>query len=154
MFFYMISILIIMLDQFTKIWVRSHMQLGEVRSFGESFFHFKYYENNGAAFSSFQGYGRLFAIFAILVVIVILYYRKKGELHGFIMDIGTGLLAGGAIGNAIDRVWRGEVTDFIVLGSHSGIMNLADIAINLGVIFIILGMLLTRTRRRKRAYSV
>jgi len=125
------------------------MQLGEVRFLGNDYMHFNYYENSGAAFSSFQGFGRFFAIFAILVVVVILYYRKKGELNGFIMNVGTGLLAGGAIGNAIDRLWRGQVTDFIVLGSNSGIMNLADIAINVGVILIIIRMLFTRTRRRR-----
>jgi signal peptidase II len=144
----------IMLDQITKIWVRSHMQLGEVKSWGNDYIHFNYYENSGAAFSSFQGYGRLFALVAILVVIVIMYYRKKGELQGFIMNVGTGLLAGGAIGNAIDRVWRGKVTDFIVLGSNTGIMNVADIAINFGVILIIIGMVFTRTRPRKRTSMV
>ncbi|AJS58797.1 signal peptidase II [Paenibacillus sp. IHBB 10380] len=152
--FYILSIFIIMLDQITKIWVRSNMELGEVKFWGNDYIHFNYYENSGAAFSSFQGYGRLFAILAILVVIVIVYYRKKGELQGFIMNVGTGLLSGGAIGNAIDRVWRGKVTDFIVLGSNTGIMNLADIAINFGVILIIIGMVFTRTRRKKRTSMV
>ncbi|MGF7047815.1 signal peptidase II [Paenibacillus sp. DS2015] len=149
--FYMISIFIILLDQVSKIWIRFEMQLGELKFFGNDLVHFNYYENSGAAFSSFQGYGRLFVIFAILVVVVILYYRKKGEIRGLFMDVGTGLLVGGAIGNAIDRAWRGSVTDFIVLGSQTGIMNIADIAINFGVILIIIGMLVTSIRQRKRS---
>jgi signal peptidase II len=129
-----------MIDQISKIWVRIYMELGESIPI-HRLLQFTYIENSGMARGLFPGYARLFAIIAILFVAGIIYYRKKGELRGTLMDIGTGFLAGGAIGNGIDRVIFGSVTDFLAFGSGRGIMNLADIAINMGVLCMILAMI-------------
>ncbi|NHN32318.1 signal peptidase II [Paenibacillus sp. S3N08] len=139
MLFYMISIAVVLIDQISKICVRIFMELGETVPF-HRLLEFTYIENSGMARGLFPGYARLFAVIAILFVAGIMYYRKKGELRGKWMDIGTGFLAGGAIGNGIDRVIFGSVTDFLAFGSGRGIMNLADMAINIGVLCMVFAM--------------
>ncbi|CQR56742.1 signal peptidase II [Paenibacillus riograndensis] len=141
MIFYVITILVIIADQAAKWGVRSNMQLGETVQVWSGHLQFTYYENSGAAFSSFQGYGKYFAIIAVLFVAGIFYYRRKGELRGPILEAATGFLAGGAIGNAIDRVIYHQVTDFLVFGSRGGILNLADLAINAGGLLVVVHLL-------------
>ncbi|MWV42385.1 signal peptidase II [Paenibacillus sp. HJL G12] len=152
MLFYILTLIVVLIDQGSKWWVRDHMSVGEHRSVFDPYLHFEHYQNTGAAFSSFQGYGKWFAYLAIVVVGVIVYYRIKGALSGIVMDLAAGFLAGGAIGNALDRLIYGKVTDFIVWGSGSGIMNVADIAINAGVVLLVVGMLL-RSWCERRSYS-
>ncbi|MED5016357.1 signal peptidase II [Paenibacillus chibensis] len=152
MFFYLLSLIVLLIDQGSKWWVRNHMSVGEHWRVFDPYLHFEYYQNSGAAFSSFQGYGKWFAYLAIVVVGVIIYYRKKGTIRGFVLDAAAAFLVGGALGNAIDRIVFGKVTDFIVWGSGSGIMNVADLAINAGVLLLIVGTLL-RSWNERRSYS-
>jgi signal peptidase II len=127
MLFYMIVLLVVALDQGSKMLIRTHMEVGDSAPIWNHFIHFTYYQNSGTAGSSFQRYGRIFIVFAVLVVEGVLYYRSKGELKGFVMVAGTGFLIGGAIGNAIDRVLFNKVTDFIVFRSGHGVLKLADL---------------------------
>ncbi|KWX77576.1 signal peptidase II [Paenibacillus jilunlii] len=141
MLFYVIAILVVIADQAAKWGVRSNMQLGETIQVWSGHLQFTYYENSGAAFSSFQGYGKYFAIIAVLFVAGVFYYRRKGELRGPILEAATGFLVGGAVGNAIDRVLYHQVTDFLVFGSRGGILNLADLAINAGGLLVLVHLL-------------
>ncbi|GGD84355.1 lipoprotein signal peptidase [Paenibacillus nasutitermitis] len=136
MLFYMLAALVIAADQLSKIVVRAVMELGQTIPVSRGLLQFTYYENSGAAFSSFQGLGRYFVLVALGLALAVLYYRRKGELRGTAMDVITGLLVGGALGNAIDRVIFNQVTDFIVLGKGGGSMNVADIAITLSALLI------------------
>lgn len=116
--------------------------------FWEPYISFSHYENSGAAGSSFQGYGRYFIIVGVLFVAGVLYYRRKGLLKGIMLESGAAFLVGGAIGNTIDRIWFGKVTDFLVFGSRNGVLNLADLALNVGVLLIIVDMLLNAWRAK------
>ncbi|MBE9913591.1 signal peptidase II [Paenibacillus donghaensis] len=153
MFFYILTLVVVLIDQGSKWWVRTFMEVGEHRSVLAPYLHFEYYQNSGAAFSSFQGYGKWFAYLALIVVGGLIYYRIKGKISGKLMELAAGLLAGGALGNAFDRLFYGKVTDFIVWGSGSGIMNMADLAINAGVLLFIIGMLLRNWRDKRSSYS-
>ncbi|MEK8129558.1 signal peptidase II [Paenibacillus filicis] len=133
--FYIAAALALLLDQLTKVWVRGHMTLGESYPVLNGLYHFTYYRNSGAAGSTFQGYGRYFIIPAVLFVAYVLYARWKGEMRGAAAELGSGLLVGGAVGNALDRAIFGWVTDFIDNGR--GILNVADYAINAGVLLLI-----------------
>ncbi len=84
---------------------------------------------------TFQGYGRYFIIPAVLFVLYMAYARKQGQLKNGMAEAGAALLVGGAIGNAIDRAVFGWVTDFVDNGR--GILNLADIAIQVGVLLLL-----------------
>jgi signal peptidase II len=148
MLFYICVAFVVMVDQVSKGIVRLHMHVGETLPFWHNHVHFMYYENSGAAFSSFQGFGRYFVIVALALVVGVLYYRRKGKLRGVFIELGTGFLVGGAIGNAIDRTLFNKVTDFLMFGQSGGILNLADIAINIGMFFIMIHTLagLRKTR--------
>ena len=142
MLFYFIALLVTLVDQGTKIAVRMYMDVGEVIHLGESGMQLQHYENSGMAGSMFQGNARLFGVIAVLFIAGMFYYRRKGEIRGFWMQAGAGFMVGGALGNAIDRFIYARVTDFLVFPTGRGILNLADVAINIGVIMIIIGMLI------------
>lgn len=142
MLFYFIALLVTLVDQGTKLAVRMYMEVGDMMRLGDSGMQLQHYENSGMAGSMFQGNARLFGVVAILFIAGILYYRRKGEIRGFWMQAGAGFMVGGALGNAIDRFVFAKVTDFLVFPSGRGILNLADVAINIGVILLVIGMLI------------
>lgn len=137
MLFYVIAILVLVLDQLSKYLIRISIDIDETLTlWGISLTHI---ENSGMAGGLFQGYARLFGVVAVLFVIVVLYIRRTGEMNGALIDTSFGFLVGGAIGNGIDRLLFGQVTDFIP--RSGGILNLADHAIEIGlVLFIIYGV--------------
>jgi len=146
--FYWIAALAFVLDQATKIIVRMRLDVGEtVTLWGREWTRF---ENSGMAGSLFQGYGRLFGVVAVLFVIGVFVYRKKGEIKGKLFDCGLGFLVGGAIGNGFDRLLFGRVTDFIVRGD--GILNVADHAIEIGAALVVLSLLLGWIRGKWSAW--
>lgn len=109
--------------------------LGDVLRFTHSY-------NMGAAFGLLPQAGDLFLIMAIVVVIGMMFFYGRIADQAHITRMGIALICGGALGNAIDRIQHGHVTDFIhytvpVL-NISNISNLADHAIVIGVLLVIL----------------
>ncbi|MBW7455675.1 signal peptidase II [Paenibacillus sepulcri] len=145
MLFYIITVVVILIDQISKGLIRMSMEVGETISIWPGVLRFIHYENTGAAMSSFQGFGRYFVIVAVVLAAAVLYYRRQGELRGVMLELITGLMVGGALGNAIDRAVFGKVTDFISLGKGGGSMNVADIAITISF-FLILARLALHKR--------
>jgi signal peptidase II len=134
MLFYLIAILVLVMDQLSKYLIRLHLEINETFTlWGIQFTHI---ENSGMAGGFFQGYARLFGAAAVLFVIVVLYIRRTGEMKGALIDSSFGFLVGGAIGNGIDRFLFGQVTDFIP--RSGGILNVADHAIEMGVVLLII----------------
>jgi signal peptidase II len=152
--FYLVVLLVILADQASKHWVRLHLNVDENLEVWQGILYFIHYENGGAAFSMLQGYGRLFVLVAAFVVALVLYYRMKLKLKGIILDLGTALLVGGAIGNAIDRVLFNQVTDFIHFKWNHGILNLADFAINTGVILLLIDLFFLQPKKEKAIETV
>jgi signal peptidase II len=153
MWFYAVLIITIALDQGSKMIVRLQMEVGDSIEVWRGILDFTRYENSGAAFGMLQGYGRWFVPVAVVAVGFILYYRNKGHFKGKLLETGAALFAGGAIGNAIDRVLFNQVTDFIAFQYHDGILNLADYALNLAVIVIVLEMVSQWFKTRKTQAS-
>ncbi|MFL6560848.1 MAG: signal peptidase II [Bacillus sp. (in: firmicutes)] len=134
MLFYVIAILVIVMDQLSKYLIRAYIDINETFTFwGIQLTHI---ENSGMAGGLFQGYARLFGVVAVLFVIGFLYFRKTGDMKGALIDSSFGFLVGGAIGNGIDRLLFGQVTDFII--RSGGILNLADHAIEIGGLLLII----------------
>ena len=134
MLFYVIAILIIVMDQLSKYLIRAYIDINETFTlWGIQLTHI---ENSGMAGGLFQGYARLFGVLAVFFVIVVLYFRRTGEMKGALIDCSFGFLVGGAIGNGIDRLLFGQVTDFII--RSGGILNLADHAIEIGGLLLII----------------
>ena len=98
--------------------------------------------NRGISFGLFQGAQEIgrwgFSVLAVLVSAWLVHWL--GGLDRRPPALGAGLLIGGALGNAVDRIWRGAVADFFdfhVAGWHWPAFNLADIAISVGVAFLL-----------------
>ena len=134
MLFYVIAILVIVMDQLSKYLIRAYIDINE--TFTLLGIQFTHIENSGMAGGLFQGYARLFGVVAVLFVIGVLYFRKTGDMKGALIDSSFGFLVGGAIGNGIDRLLFGQVTDFII--RSGGILNLADHAIEIGGLLLII----------------
>jgi len=98
-------------------------------------------ENNGAAFGFLPQAGDLFLIIALVVTVIMLVYFPRIPAKDRLTRLGLGLVVGGALGNATDRLTHGAVIDFIhyqIPGIISNVSNLADHAIVIGVIMIVI----------------
>ena len=134
MLFYVIAILVILMDQLSKYLIRAYIDINETFTlWGIQLTHI---ENSGMAGGLFQGYAWLFGVMAVFFVISVLNFRRTGEMKGALIDSSFGFLVGGAIGNGIDRLLFGQVTDFII--RSGGILNLADHAIEIGGLLLII----------------
>ncbi len=104
-------------------------------------------QNTGAAFSLFQNGGVFFIIVALVVSAVILYYAPRLPAGDWLSRVALGLQLGGAVGNLLDRLRQGYVTDFIhfqipQIGFDWPVFNIADSAIVVGVILLIVASLM------------
>jgi signal peptidase II len=103
------------------------------------FFQITRSHNTGAAFGFLPQVGDLFLVIAVVVVIAMLYFYPRIDERAVLQRIGAGLICGGALGNALDRIQYGLVIDFIhyqIPGIVSNVSNIADHAIVVGVVFI------------------
>lgn len=103
---------------------------------------FEYVENRGAAFGLGEGYGFVFVALAVIMVMGSLIYLLRAPLISRLEVIGLGMVCGGAVGNAIDRVVHGFVTDFITCRFiEFPTFNIADIGITIGVVVALIGFI-------------
>ena len=141
--------LIILLDQWTKSWVRSNIAFGE--SWGPEwlapFARIVHWYNTGAAFGLFQGMGTVFIILAFVISIAILIYYPRVPRQDWTLRLAMSLQMAGALGNLIDRLTIGHVTDFIAIGSFP-VWNIADASITVGVFVLLLGIWLQERREK------
>ncbi|TLS35275.1 signal peptidase II [Pseudalkalibacillus caeni] len=140
---YLIALLVIIVDQWTKWLVVKNMELGERITVIQDFLYLTSHRNRGAAWGILQGQMWFFYIITIVVVIAILYYMRQYRTNRFISFV-LALILGGAAGNFIDRIWRGEVVDFVdtyIFSYDYPIFNVADSALVVGVVLIIIASL-------------
>lgn len=140
---YGIAILAVVLDQLSKWWIVEVFHLpmiGTTHVFGP--LSLTYVQNRGVSFGLLQAEVDLarwgLTAFNILVALVLAIWVRRSERP--LLAVGLGLIIGGAIGNSIDRATLGFVTDFIDvqrLGFFPWIFNIADTAINLGVVALL-----------------
>ena len=134
---------VLVLDCLTKMVVRDTIAVTGVSvSVVPGILSFRYVENIGAAFSMGEGHGLAFALLACVVTIAIAMYLSRASAVSKVEVLGLGLLAGGAIGNAIDRLTLGYVVDFIATDFIDfPVFNIADIGICIGVALAFLGFM-------------
>ena len=111
---------------------------------------FVHTQNTGAAFSLGRGLGPLFALLAAGVCAAILLYLPRLPSRDLALRLALGLLLGGALGNLIDRILYGQVTDFISIRFFA-IVNLADVSITCGAVVLFLWLWIKERRERKAA---
>lgn len=136
----LVAALVLVLDQLSKYAVETAVPLYQTWvpfSALEPVLRITHATNTGAAFGMFPDGGIIFAIAALLISAAILYYNYILPGNIWLLRLALGLQLGGAIGNLLDRVRQGHVTDFIDMGRvWPFIFNIADLAIVTGVILL------------------
>jgi signal peptidase II len=123
---------IISVDQGTKAIVRARMDLYEVWPAGWEIIRLQHVQNTGAAFGILQGAGTFLVVSTFIAIVAITVFLLTLPSHGRMYHLALSMILGGAIGNLIDRVRLGAVTDFID-PTHYPAFNLADSSIVCGV---------------------
>lgn len=138
---YLISIIIIALDQITKNFAINHLKGSAPIVIIDGIFEFVYVENRGAAFGILQDKRLLFIIITIIVIafLIVYAYKNYNQLTIF-SNITLAMLIGGATGNLIDRIRFGYVVDFIkvdlIRSYNFPVFNIADIFIVVSTILL------------------
>ena len=139
--FFLIALLVVAADQLSKMWIRSYLPEGQLLP-ETGFFRLTHIHNTGGVFGLFQDQSFPLTIAAFIGVAVILVYalsihRRFPWLDNMLSKSALGLMLGGTIGNLIDRLHLGYVTDFIDVGigvCRWPAFNIADSAVVVGVI--------------------
>lgn len=154
-----IAALVLILDQLTKMWAVDSLVLGEPVAV-MPYLNWTLAYNYGAAFSFLadqDGWQRwFFAILALVISAVLLFWLSRLPKKLTLETIGINMVLGGAIGNVIDRVTEGRVTDFIdfYIGTwHYATFNIADVGIVVGAGMLILSEFLIKPRQGEKANS-
>lgn len=145
MIYYLIGIVgLVLLDQLTKIQIENNFFVGDTIGIISNFFHITYVQNRGIAFGVFQGKINAISIATTIAIIgIIIYFFKNFKKIEVIERIAYMAIISGAIGNMIDRIFRGYVVDMLDFrGIWQYVFNLADVYINIGVALIFLDILL------------
>lgn len=151
---FIIIIAVLLIDQVLKIWVKTHMAIGEEIPLLGNVFKLLFVENDGMAFGWMSGGGTvktllsIFRIVAVIALFIIIFrITKKGTKFGVLF--GLSLITAGAMGNIIDCLFygkvfhyagwlHGRVVDMFSISFFPPIFNFADAAITVGVFYMIL----------------
>lgn len=152
--YYLVAVIIVALDQWTKWLVVKNMELGERIPLLEPTFALLSHRNRGAAWGMLEGQIWLFSIVTVIVIAGILYYFHKEAKGKPLFQLSLMIILGGAIGNFIDRLYLGEVVDFIdvlipIINYDFPIFNIADAALTIGVVMVMIVLFLEEKREKK-----
>jgi signal peptidase II len=144
----LVAAIVLILDQVTKHTIAAGIAAGEEKKFlpGVNLVHVR---NTGVAFSIFSNGGTLVLVFTLVALALLVGYFVRHPDRPWLW-VPTGMLVGGAIGNLIDRIAKGAVTDFIKL-PHWPAFNVADMSITFGVLVLLWVLEGPRTRRAERS---
>jgi len=133
---------VVLLDQATKNWIRSTLDFGDSWAPWEwlqPYARIVHWRNTGAAFGMGQNLGLVFTLLAVGVIALIIVYYPQIPRRDWPLRVALGLQMGGALGNLIDRLTQGYVTDFVSVGTFP-VFNVADASISIGVVILLAGM--------------
>lgn len=135
--FFIGSILCILLDQITKHFAYSSLRTGGSIEILDGIFRLNYCENRGAAFGILQNKLWLFVIITVVILGAVIYFMIKKKPKNKLLVISLTMLTGGALGNFIDRIFRGYVVDFLDFCLiNFPIFNVADCFVVIGAILL------------------
>jgi signal peptidase II len=148
-----IAAVIVALDQWTKWLVRANIPPGgtwlpDSLEWLSPYARIVHWYNTGAAFGMFQNASMVFTVLAFIVIAAIIYYYPHVENTDWSLRLAMSMQLGGAIGNLIDRLTLGHVTDFISIGSFP-VFNVADASISVGAVVLLLGVWLMERAEKK-----
>ncbi len=147
----LISAFLIVLDQYTKSVIRTYLEFGEIWmpwKWLEPYARIIHINNTGAAFGLFKGANSIFMVLAVIVAGAIIYYYPSISKKDWVIRIALSMQLAGAVGNLIDRIQFGRVTDFISIGTFA-VWNVADASITVGVVVLLVGIWVQDNREKK-----
>ncbi|MFW6358487.1 MAG: signal peptidase II [Chroococcales cyanobacterium] len=148
-FFWIIAIAGLVVDQVTKYIVAQNFEnIGDTVPLWQGVFHFTYVINTGAAFSLFSEGGEWLRWLSLIVSVGLIAYGWFGPRLKLMEQLGYGAILAGALGNGIDRFAFGYVVDFLDFRLiRFPVFNLADVFINIGIIFLLIASFEHPSRR-------
>jgi|TARA_B100000902_G_scaffold226319_1_gene214868 signal peptidase II len=145
---FFLSFFIVLIDQLSKTLVHAKMNLYDSFNVIPFLLDFTYIRNEGIAFGiNFPGGKIFFIVFPILITLYMISLLKSEEFQDNASQIALFLIIGGAIGNILDRIFRGYVVDFIdfhINGAHWYIFNVADSSVTIGLLFLLYSSILIK----------
>ncbi len=136
-------------DQGSKAWARSELTVGQPVPVVEDYWDWELAHNDGMAFSQLSGSRVLLTLVAIGALIGLGVLAQRTQPEERLKRLAYALIAGGALGNLVDRVRLGAVTDFVrwrVEEHRWPIFNVADAALLVGAVLLVAEMVITRRR--------
>lgn len=152
--YYLIALIIIGMDQLSKWLVVKNMELYEQIPVIEDFFYITSHRNKGAAWGILQDQMIFFYFITALVVVGIVFYMQKYGKNNLLLSISLSFVLGGAIGNFIDRVLYQQVVDFLdfmIFNYDYPIFNIADSALVVGVILVLISSFTEEKKKGRTA---
>ena len=141
--YFLISALLVGLDQWSKYLTVQNISLGETKEFIPGFLSLTHLRNTGAAWSLLEGKMIFFYVITVIVSVVIIYLLIKNYKKSICYSVGLSFVLAGAIGNFIDRVRLGYVVDMLQTDfMNFPIFNVADSTLVVGVICIFIYLIL------------
>lgn len=138
-----VGVIVLILDQITKILVGTYLPYGDSVTIIKNFFSLTNISNTGAAFSILQGRTMFIVILSIAIMIIVFRMISSFEKN-MVNNIAFGLLFGGIFGNLGDRMFLGMVRDFLkfkIFGYSFPVFNVADIGVVIGVALLVFSIL-------------
>ncbi|MEG0748683.1 MAG: signal peptidase II [Carnobacterium sp.] len=150
--YYVLAAVIIGVDQWTKYLTVAHIDLYEVVEVIPGVLSWMYIRNTGAAWSILEGKMWFFYLVTIVVVGVVVVYLQKYGKNSRLLSIALAFILAGSIGNFIDRLRAEYVIDMVRLEFiNFPIFNVADMALSIGVVLMILYVFLDEKKQKKNS---
>ena len=153
---YLIILILVLtaIDQLSKLYMynMSGGEIGYSIPIINDFFHLTYIENHGGIFGVFQGKINYFTIISIVLIAYVVNTEIKNfKKYKFPIKLGISIITAGALGNMIDRIFRGFVIDMIDFrGSWGFIFNIADTYIHIGLYIILFTLIKDEYEKMKK----
>jgi len=151
MIWIIIAALVIVIDRISKYIIESNVEYGQMISVIDNIFYITHHQNKGAAWGILQNGRIFFIILTPIIAVAIIYFIFKPESK--FLKLALSFVLGGAAGNYIDRVLKGEVTDFlqVFIGTYPfPIFNIADSSIVLGTILLAIYLLFMHKEQKEK----
>jgi len=150
-FLFSIASLVVIVDQWTKNLVRTNLEISETWvpwDWLAPYARIVHWRNTGAAFGLGQDLSIVFALLAFVVVGAIIFYFPQVDRSSWLIRLALSMQMGGALGNLLDRLMHDmHVTDFVSVGRFA-VWNVADAAISVGTVILILGVWLDERKQK------
>ena len=154
MLYYLLAAVLVVIDQSVKAWVRASIPLGQSIPFLPGIMELTYIQNTGAAFSSFSSLTWLLALISLLASVAVAVLMARKLFTRPLGRLARALRRGGAVGNLIDRVFLGFVTDmFATTFMDFAVFNVADICVVTGGILMVIYVLFFYDKQKEARHD-